>query len=171
MAKLINLEGQKFGRLTVEKRGPNAKNWHVRWHCVCDCGQHTLSCGQSLKSGNTRSCGCLASELTVKRNIKMTKHGLSRHPIQNHYAMMMRRCYNPKNPKFKNYGQKGIKVCEEWKNSLSTFISWAQENGWEKGLSIDRVDNDGDYKPSNCQWLTVSDNSKKQWREWREKNR
>ena len=92
------------------------------------------------------------------------KHGLATngkpHPIYIAHKNMMTRCYKTNSPKYHRYGGRGIKVCEEWK-TVKNFYNWAIQNGWEKGLTLDRINNDGDYKPENCQWISLSENSGK----------
>lgn len=88
------------------------------------------------------------------------KHGLSKHPIFNVWNHMIQRCYNPNCRAFKNYGARGISVCAEWKDSPVEFIKWSEQNGWDPKLEIDRIDNDGDYSPENCRYVTHSENNK-----------
>jgi hypothetical protein len=107
--------------------------------------------------------------LRLKGNKLKFKHGFANHPLRSIRKSMIHRCYNENNPFYKNYGERGIKVCDEWKDSLESFMDWAISNGWVKGLSIDRIDNDGDYEPNNCHWITVSENSRKTMtRLWKE---
>ena len=101
--------------------------------------------GNYLRSGITKSCGCLLHEHNKT-------HGLSNTDLYRIYCGMKSRCYNKNNKKYKNYGGRGIKICDEWVNDFSTFYKWAISNGYEKGLSIDRIDVDGNYEPSNCRW-------------------
>ena len=165
MPKHIDIKGQRFGRLIVLYRTDiQTKHRQWKWMCRCDCGVEKPVTSQDLRRGDTLSCGCLNREINSKRskgNQYGKIHGLSYHPLRSIRKSMIHRCYNENNPYYKNYGGRGIKVCEEWLNDLLAFFEWAIRNGWKKGLSIDRIDNDGDYTPENCQFITISENSRK----------
>ena len=125
---------------------------------MCECGNLGVKRASNLISGNTQSCGCLQNELTIERT---TKHGQSGTKLYLIWQLMRARSYNPKAISYKWYGAKGIKVCKEWLDDFMNFYNWAMSNGYKEGLTIDRIDNDGDYCPTNCQWLTISENSAK----------
>lgn len=165
MPELIDMTGKVFSRLTViERQFPKDKFRQTYWLCQCICGNQTIVNGRHLREGNIQSCGCLNLEINSKRmkgNNLGHKHGLTKHPLRFIRKAMIHRCYNPNNRFYKNYGGRGIIVCDEWKDSLEKFVEWALYNGWEKGLSIDRRDNNGHYSPENCHWITISENSKK----------
>jgi len=154
MPKKINLAGRRFGRLVVLHDTGERKNREVVWHCLCDCGNEVNVVGHDLTSGRTTSCGCYKRERVAEAN---TVHGMAQrgkqHPMYNTWARMIQRCENPNDKPYKYYGGRGITVCEEWHNS-AIFIDWALANGWQKGLTLDRIDNDGNYEPSNCHWVT-----------------
>lgn len=132
----------------------------------CDCGNIKSSTIDHLKSGRVKSCGCFISQITAERN---TKHDLYKNNkrIFDIWNNMIQRCQNKKNPNYKNYGGRGIKVCDEWKN-LQNFIKWAYKNGYEERdkterknvLSIERMDVNGNYEPNNCKWIPFSEQGK-----------
>ena len=159
MAKPLNLIGQKFGRLLVLSRAPNNKRGHTRWNCVCECGNECVVLGTCLTSGMTQSCGCLWREAIEKSNVK---HGMARRGAKNHivsiYRGMICRCEKPNSVEYHNYGARGIKVCAEW-HDFKTFAKWALANGCTDEKQIDRINNDGDYCPANCRFVTPMENA------------
>ena len=155
-----DLFGQRFGRLTVTREGERTSSGRVRWHCVCDCGNELDVYGPSLKSGNTKSCGCYHSE---KARDRLMTHGFgsrtNRPRIYSIWCAMKNRCYRPVHKEFSRYGGRGITVCEEWKEDFLSFKRWADASGYSDDLEIDRIDNDKGYSPQNCQWVTRKENS------------
>lgn len=152
--KIIDLKGQKFGRLQVLSRALNSKAGHARWFCRCDCGRERVVQGVNLRSGNSKSCrSCSTSQ-------NNQTHGQSGTPLYRVWQAMIQRCENPNDKYYKNYGGRGIKVCPEWKKDFTTFMTWALANGYEKGLSIDRINNDGNYESENCRFVPMARQSR-----------
>ena len=151
MGKVNDLTGLRFGRLSViERAGSNARR-HATWLCRCDCGNTTVVSGADLRSGNTKSCGCYHDDVS---RVLRTSHGSYGTKLYYVWLSMKGRCLNPKNKAYKNYGARGVTVCDEWLNNFESFQQWALSNGYEEGLSLDRIDNDAAYEPSNCRWVT-----------------
>lgn len=132
----------------------NAKKRTRMYELRCECGNIINRPKCAIVNGNTKSCGCWNRERTTLRN---TTHGLRKEECANIFYGMHTRCYNPKHRSYHNYGGRGIKVCEEW-HDISNFVKWCKNNGYKKGLQIDRIDNDGNYEPSNCRFVSVKQN-------------
>lgn len=152
-----DLTGIKFGRLTVVSLAGRDSGGRAQWRCVCDCGSEGVYDGYNLKSGKIKSCGCLRKEVTAAVH---RDHGGSRSILYGVWNSMKNRCLNPNVKAYKNYGARGIDVCQKWRDDFSAFRDWALASGYSKGLSLDRIDNDAGYCPSNCRWVTPKEQSR-----------
>ena len=153
MSKVIDITGQRFGRLTVLKFDRQDSFRQYMWTCKCDCGNVVSIRGYSLRSGNTQSCGCIQKETTIK--FRQT-HGQKKTRLYNTWQSMKQRCSTPSVSCYKYYGGRGIKVCEEWQK-FEPFYHWAINNGYADNLTIDRINVNGNYEPSNCRWITLKE--------------
>lgn len=148
MGKLIDLTGQRFGRLSILSRQGTTRRGQPLWLCLCDCGNKRTIQANSFGSGNTTSCGCLSRELAKSR---FTTHGMATTSTYNIWKQMLQRCKNKNNTAYKNYGGRGIIVCERWLKFENFYTDMGKR---PKHLTIERINNYGNYELSNCKWAT-----------------
>lgn len=169
----VDLSGRKFGYLTAIRRAEDrvysSGRKKPQYLCQCECGNETYVIGEALTAGNTKSCGCHKWDALIRYS---TKHGKRYERVYSIYMDIKKRCYNKNAAGYKNYGSKGVVMCDEWLNDFESFYKWAMGNGYSDSLTIDRINSQGNYEPSNCQWVTRSENIRRRnieyWRKYHE---
>lgn len=156
MSKPLDLKDKRFGMLVVLKRVENTPKGKSRWLCKCDCGTKKIITGNALQWGNTTSCGCNKYK---KIGFHHRTHGYSGTRLHRIWKNIKVRCYYKGHKEYCNYGGRGITVCSEWRNDSSAFINWALTHGYSDKLTLDRYNNNGNYEPSNCHWVTMKEQS------------
>ncbi len=154
MGKRIDLTGKRFGRLVVQRR-VGFRHHNTVWECLCDCGNTSEVSAGHLKTGDTKSCGCYYRERIKVININ---HGLRRHKLYMVWADMLQRCKNPNRESSKHYHERGISVCERWKDSFENFLE--DMGPRPDGYTLERINTNGDYEFLNCKWATRTEQSR-----------
>jgi hypothetical protein len=154
---MVDLSGQRFGRLIALSSFQKPNNNRYFWNCKCDCGETVIVASHHLRSGATKSCGCIKKEF-LQENKFSKKHGFYLTKLYAVWDAMKQRCNNQNHKAYYRYGGRGIVICQDWYD-FQNFHDWAMSHGYQEGLSIDRIDNNGNYCPSNCQWITRSANT------------
>jgi len=152
----LELKGLKFNSWKVLCEAEGRLRGCIGWHCVCDCGTKRIVAGSHLKSGHSKSCGCVRNYNT---KIRETTHGMTQTPLHKIWLGMKNRCYNKNTISYRSYGERGIKVCDRWLNSFENFFE-DMSSTYKKGLTIERKDVDKDYSPENCCWIPKSEQSR-----------
>lgn len=156
--KVHDLTGNKYGMLTVIEIEPTNTR-RTYWKCLCECGNYKTVRSDSLLGGLIRSCGCLKKQQDRINLTANHSHKMSRTRLYHIWQSMKKRCLNPNSQDYPRYGGRGITICEDWQNSFSNFMKWANESGYSEELTIDRIDYDGNYEPCNCRWATAKQQS------------
>ncbi len=151
MCRFKDITGEKFGRLEAIEVAYRTAYGKIMWRCKCECGNEKIVQGGHLRSGSIKSCGCLLRETSKSNNLI---HGESKTKLYRRWKGMRERCRDINHKSYKDYGGRGITVCDEWNDEFIAFKNWAIENGFREDLELDRIDVDGNYEPSNCRWIT-----------------
>lgn len=151
-----DLSNQVIGRLTVLGAISQDKKGRLNWLCLCSCGNEIVVSSNNLRQGHTTSCGCYKMEQIKNANIT---HGMTHHPLRQTWNSMIQRCTNLNNKRFSNYGGRGISVCNQWRHDFKAFHDYVSQlpHCGEKGYSLDRINNNGNYEPGNVRWATRSE--------------
>ena len=172
-----NIAGQKFGELTAieyvgDREYPCGKKLSM-WKCVCSCGNETTVSLSALRTGNTKSCGCLNEKNLQLLSQSRIKHGDADSRLYMVWEQMRKRCKNKNDRSYKFYGAKGVSVCEEWDNDYGSFMRWSMENGYDPSAkrgecTLDRINPYGNYEPDNCRWIPLKEQFKNLRRHWKD---
>ena len=172
-----DITGMQFGRLAAvcyvgDKGYPCGKKLSM-WKCRCSCGNETVVSLSALRTGNTKSCGCLDKEWKKNFCESHITHGDADSRLYTVWEQMRKRCHNPKDRSYRYYGAKGVSVCDEWRNNYGAFQRWAMENGYDPTVkrgqcTLDRINPYGNYEPGNCRWISMKEQYKNLRRHWKD---
>lgn len=152
---MVDITGNKYNKLTAVKL--DRKTDREYWLFQCECGNTKVINKTSVVTGRAKSCGCLRAEKVSRVNLI---DGRKKNPLYPIWRSIIQRCTNPNDKSYKDYGSRGVNVCVEWQNDFNLFNQWCIDNGWIKGLEIDRIDNDKGYYPNNCRFVERKDNAR-----------
>lgn len=150
MGKAKDLSGLCFGDWTVIEKTGTTPSRHSLWLCKCICGEESIALQGNLVTGKSKNCGC-------KKEYNTPKNNVIHHTLYRRWSNMKTRCYNENTKDYKYYGGRGIRVCDEWLDDFMKFYSWSIGHGFSDDLTIDRKNNDGNYEPNNCRWVSMKE--------------
>lgn len=158
MKRFKDLSNMRFNKLVAievdhfqKTKNSTRTYWRTYWKCKCDCGNYTVVRSDCLTTGNTQSCGCYNKTCREKPN------SIKKHKLYRVYWAMKQRCYDSNSKHYDRYGGRGIIICDEWLNNYELFYNWSMNNGYKEGLTIDRINNNGNYEPKNCRFITIAE--------------
>jgi len=157
MSKIVDMVGERHGRLTVLSREPNSNSGKAKWLCICECERYKVVSRSDLISKKITSCGCYRKETASLSGKSCATHGDTNTRLHRIWCGMKQRANYQNGKQYDRYGGRGISICDEWASDYTAFKHWALQSGYADKLTIDRINNDGDYAPNNCKWSTYKE--------------